>query len=623
MKKTLPLLIAASLFAELQAQDSTETLIVTGKSSATEQSFAGTVDIVTANDIAQSGATNLLEAIATLPGVSATRTGSGRSGIQIRGMETNHTLILVDGRRLSDTDTNIAFSDYQLSWVPVEAIERIEVIRGPVSNLYGSSALGGVINIITKKSSGTWSGSVTAESRISNSQGDGGDENALAINAYGPLSSFGELAVSAERRSSDAFEANFDDTGASSSVQGKEITNFSADLGIYLNESTTLTLTGIIGQEERSTYPNELYYDIDRHQAGVSLESYLAGFDITAQAYQAASENYLVSYDYSHDITENVATLDIVGSPFNAHQIASGIEFASEQYVKDYTAATSTDFSDEFSAASAFIQDAYSLNDELTFTVGSRFDYNQRFGSEISPKAYVNWQINDQFYIKGGYGQGFKAPSISEASSDYVFYGYGYTVIGNSDLEAETSQTFELSAAYNHAGLSSSITVFNNDVENLINTAVTTGTTYQYQNVKDARITGIETEASYEFFEGLSSSLNYTYLDHEDKATGNELTNRSNHQASASVNYRLPVIDVNSQLAATYSSKQYVDDDNTSERAASTVIDLTFNKQFGDHLSTRVGVYNLLDSLAASEDEDGNAYTETGRLFGFSLTANL
>ena len=640
MKKTLPLIISAIIAAQAHADSHTvqDTVVIAAKAPVTAKEFAGSINIVTSADIELSGATNLLEAIEGLPGVSASRVGEGRSGISMRGMETNHTLILVDGRRVSDTDTNVPFSDYQFNWVPVQMIERVEVIRGPMSNLYGSAALGGVINIVTKKAGKEWNTSLTAQGR-STDTGEGGDQQALVLTTAGPLGDMADLAVSVEKREEDAYRQAFSSGRSVANQEGKNLTNLTADLGLYIGEESHLNFSLIAGQEERKTFPNTLYYDLERYQAAVDFDTKLAGFDVKTHVYRSDSDNKFIASNYYHNLTEEVVSVDVTGSVAERHQLATGLEYATEEYEKDYVTSNDKDFIDEFKSWSFFAQDAIAIRDDITLTLGGRYDDHQRFGNEFSPKAYVNWNLNDQWQVKGGYGEGFKAPAVREASDAYTF-SYGYptgpgmfrnnTFLGNSNLKPETNKAVELGVAYDHDGMTAAVTAFRNDVENLIESQQissvsaggTTSVTSKYENVENALINGIEAEFSYRFSDALKVSFNHTFLDHEDENSGRWLTNRSRQESALKLTHDLMAMDLQSQLEIRYVGKQYTDAANTDERPDHTVVDVTFRKGFGEHITARAGIYNLFDELAAEDDDDGS-HSEVGRQLGLSVTGTF
>ncbi len=128
-----------------------------------------------------------------------TNEGDNRKGVSIRGLDSSYTLILVDGKRVNSRNAVFRHNDFDLNWIPVDSIERIEVVRGPMSSLYGSDALGGVVNIITKKIGQKWSGTVTVDTTIQEHR-DRGDtyngqfftsgpliDGVLGMKAYGSL----------------------------------------------------------------------------------------------------------------------------------------------------------------------------------------------------------------------------------------------------------------------------------------------------------------------------------------------------------------------------------------------------------------------------------------------------
>ncbi|GAB0597136.1 hypothetical protein NB16F74_11580 [Escherichia coli] len=110
------------------------------------------ISVITQEDLQRKPVQNLKDVLKEVPGVQLTNEGDNRKGVSIRGLDSSYTLILVDGKRVNSRNAVFRHNDFDLNWIPVDSIERIEVVRGPMSSLYGSDALGGVVNIITKKS---------------------------------------------------------------------------------------------------------------------------------------------------------------------------------------------------------------------------------------------------------------------------------------------------------------------------------------------------------------------------------------------------------------------------------------------------------------------------------------
>src|SRR5690606_1221050 len=156
------------------------------------------VTVITAQDLAERNAADLLDAVRGAPGITlSARQVGGRKTIALRGLEGRHTLTLIDGRRISASDDVVGHSDYQYGWLPMSAIERIEVIRGPMSTLYGSEALGGVINIITRQPADRWIASAVLSGKdLTGGSGGGGLRGGLF--AAGPATDRLGLRVSAD-----------------------------------------------------------------------------------------------------------------------------------------------------------------------------------------------------------------------------------------------------------------------------------------------------------------------------------------------------------------------------------------------------------------------------------------
>jgi outer membrane receptor for ferrienterochelin and colicins len=157
-----------------------------------------------------------------VPGVQLTNEGDNRKGVSIRGLDSSYTLILVDGKRVNSRNAVFRHNDFDLNWVPVDAIERIEVVRGPMSSLYGSDALGGVVNIITKKIGQKWTGTLSADSTIQEHR-DRGDTYNGQFYTSGPLvdgvlglKAYGSLA----KREKDDQQSSTTATGETPRIEG-------------------------------------------------------------------------------------------------------------------------------------------------------------------------------------------------------------------------------------------------------------------------------------------------------------------------------------------------------------------------------------------------------------------
>jgi len=180
--------LAAAAVQAAGSEDPAQNVVVTAtRHTMLETTAPAAVSVVTRREIEARGADNVLDALRGETGVSLQgRAIGGRKVLSLRGMDSKHTLYLVDGRRVGATDGVIGHSDFQYDWIAVEDIERIEVVRGPLSVLYGSEAMGGVVNVITREPGDQWRLGATIEGSDAEG-GRGGDGRRLALRTDGPL----------------------------------------------------------------------------------------------------------------------------------------------------------------------------------------------------------------------------------------------------------------------------------------------------------------------------------------------------------------------------------------------------------------------------------------------------
>ena len=157
------------------------------------------VTVIGREELEARNATDLLDAVRGAPGLTLSpRQVGGRKTLALRGLEGKHTLTLIDGRRISASDDVVGHSDYQYGWLPMSAIERIEVIRGPMSALYGSEALGGVVNMVTRQPKDRWIGSVGITGSNPTSASEGEPTGKASVFAAGPVGERLTLRVNGE-----------------------------------------------------------------------------------------------------------------------------------------------------------------------------------------------------------------------------------------------------------------------------------------------------------------------------------------------------------------------------------------------------------------------------------------
>ena len=250
------------------------------------------ITVISREELEQSNATDLLDAVRGSPGITLSpRQVGGRKTLALRGLEGKHTLTLIDGRRIAPSDDIVGHSDYQYSWLPVSAIERVEIIRGPMSTLYGSEALGGVINLITRQPKDKWIGSLML-SGSALADNDGGHGSRGSFFAAGPLGERITLRVNGETTQRDSVD-NKDDRRYSE-IEGRQTRTTGIGGTVKLTEAQSIDLQWSKGDEVRTlndvsstgrTYENR--YDIEKSQASVAWKGEFGAWRSQVRAYRS------------------------------------------------------------------------------------------------------------------------------------------------------------------------------------------------------------------------------------------------------------------------------------------------------------------------------------------------
>ncbi len=592
-----------------------ETITVTAKSLQEIENLGVAVTIISAEEIKSSNASSikdvLIQSAGINPGVNSGSI-SGRQNISIRGTNSDHVLILIDGRKVSGSDAQIGHSDFQYNWVPMNAIERIEVIKGPASSIYGSQAIGGVVNIITKQSDEKFYGDVDVQYGLSEDK----DGNSLdtSINIGGKITDKLSLIVSGEHADLDSVAD--EDNDSDTKIEGKEITNGLIKLRYDLDDTQSIEGTYGQGVEDRYKIEDELYYDIERWNYSLGYNKQFETIALKLDAYVVDTDLYYNSTSstggYTHNMTDSVARAEASITAFNRHYIVTGAEYKLEEYDKvyDLSASASRNFKEDIYNTSIFLQDEFEVTPDFLLTVGARYDYHERFKGELSPKINALYKIGAHHRVKAGYGEGFKAPTVTQNSSEYVSTSR-HIFYGNDDLEPESSRTFEIGYEYYSDSTVIKTAAYHTEVDDLISSDRIVdnpgpfGDEYLYVNTDKATLQGFECEITKDITQNSKLRLAYHYLDSEDEETGEDLSYRPKHTINARLSSNLPS-DVQLTLSANYTGKQYVDDN---EYDPFTVYSAQVSKTFFDNMTVRLGIDNITD-----EDLDSEPYDIKGRL---------
>lgn len=522
------------------------------------------ISVITKEDIERKNATSIADLLVDIPGVDV-RNGVGKTAglnVSIRGMNADDTLILIDGRRQTTSNdvTPNGFGETATGFMPpLSAIERIEVIRGPMSTLYGSEAMGGVINIITKKVSDEWNGNVTLSGNAMQSSSEA-DSWKTSFLVNGPL---------LQDKLGLQLRGSYYDRGRSDRIEGstgrdpRPTTAHNYDFGgkltfkvddqnalwfdsfyssqNYKNEDSrlgTLDSPGAAnGYKDKLEFNRTQFaighegdYDFGQWNTYVSQsETETKGRTLPAAALTGGNNNPLAGTDRTLKNTDLVANSYLI-SNLGAHKLTTGAEYK-KLTVKDNIVVTGTSKFTQ-NSWSVYAEDEWNLLDDLTLTYGARYEDHAGFGGHFSPRAYLVWNTNDILTIKGGVSTGYKAPSPKALYSGLVnFSGQGVTpTLGNPNLKPEKSTNYELGFNLQPTDqINFTATAFYNQIKDAIvstdglclssadcvaafPSATSTTTFNKSFNAGKAKVQGVETALQYTIIPEWDIKAAYTYM---------------------------------------------------------------------------------------------------------------
>lgn len=630
---------SATIRTERRAAVSGREIVVTA--TRTQQEIAqapASMSVVTGPELRRRPVQDLAEALENEPGLTINGVGMTRRGISIRGMSNEHLLTLVDGLRITDSSANMAHVDFDLGWVPSIAIDRIEVVRGPLSALYGSEALAGVVNVITRRPETRLEASALALQGFRD--GKGGDTSQLSAMAGGPIieDTLGVVAWGEYRwRSRTTSEAD----PLQSELEAREALSGSVIAWWKPAPSHRIEIGQAVSDDDRArdtvtTGTVPVYYEYQDHVTRAQTHgSYTGTFDwgeVQARAYRSVLEREN-ERDRNQTPTQPTRAVDFVAdarvtlNAFAGNKLTLGAEHRNE-FLRDSTINTAGE--DSVNHDALFVQDEWSFGGLSSLTVGSRFDHHPAYGWQTSPRAYLTLTPVEGLVLRGGAGKAFKAPSLKQLSLGYITVAAGgrFIITGNPDLKPETNTAYELGAAYYGKGWHLGTTLFQNDLKGLVQTICVESCGIRgrerraYVNVDKARIRGVELSGEWMPVESLSLSASYTYVDPQDISNDQPLAERPNHSAKWKVAWDfLPGSTVNLRgrclgRQTIYSGTTAVRLDGYDLWSADVSHDLT------ERVTLKAGVDNVFRKRLA-ETSALYTYAEPGRVFFVGLGANF
>ncbi|HGU9770643.1 TPA: TonB-dependent receptor [Morganella morganii] len=674
-KRSLLAVAVMSAATAAYAENKDDTIVVTASGFAQEMRDApASITVITKEQLQNKPAANLIDMVKDVEGVSVIG-GSLKPDISIRGLSGDYTLIMVDGRRQNSRESRPNGSGgYEAGFIPpVEAIERIEVIRGPMSSLYGSDAMGGVINIITKAVADEWHGSMGMGGIIQESKDYGNSANTdfyvsgplikdkLGLQVYGGLNYRREdhLQEGTPRKDDKNITAKL----AFTPVEGQK---FLAEVGRSTQEHTstpgksideTATRGGIVQKNNKSEVHNNRNHwaltwkgDWDEINSEVSVYQENTIRKTNTGKWNKVSEDWIMAYEARQPEVTNTVVDGKVTAFLPSNVLTVGGQYQYAKLKDDSVIKNKQTVTEKMTAEqkALFVEDEFSVTDDLTLTGGLRMDDHEFYGKHWNPRAYAVYKLTDEITIKGGVAKAFRAPTLRELSPNFGTSTQGGAAImyGNRDLKPETSVTEELGIAYDHeSGFSASATLFNTEFKNKLTSYQVAGQTdpltglnmFIYDNVGKANIRGVEMASRIPVAEKWNLNLNYTFTDSERKSDDEKLNGKSlkgqplemtpRHMANAKLDWQF-CPDMNFYTQANYTGKQvWAAQRNGAkqprERSGITTLDLGMTYQVMPNALLNFAVLNIANEKGDDIETNGNWQIDEGRRYWANLKLNF
>ncbi|SFM53704.1 TonB-dependent receptor plug domain-containing protein [Thermodesulforhabdus norvegica] len=557
-------------------------------------------DVITKEEMENVGAKNVAEAFKLIPGFylrGENVPGASYWHARLRGLDFDrgYGLILIDGERVLGG----AMGEYgiSLNQLPPQMIERVEIVKGPGSVLYGSDALAGVVNIITK--------AIPEEPLCSFHMGYGSYDTVQAgttlgrtVGHTGILSSF-----QAERSERSRYGGRTDE------FNGRHaLVKISHPLSDFLETSLKVAYDKMEWNymvEEKTRISPSITYELPT-EGTITLKGYW--YKLFLDSFSPGYTPRKGNISYGHGEIRYAQPL------WNRHFLTIGGEYLNRRI--DATFADETD-----SFWSLYAQDEIEWK-PFRFVIGGRIDNNSLYGTEFNPRFAALWHINESVSLRASVGRGFKSPTIRQL---YVFFKHGnWWNRPNPDLEAEKSWGYDFNLEYLFGDkLKFDVGYFRNELEDMV-VAVDTGETLDgypvrtWKNVNRAYTQGVELSCKFIPVEPLMFTVNYTWLDTEDKETKKELPYSPHHTATVGFTYHIKPLDASIGWTTSFYSEAFTNDTNTSKLQDYSVSSIHIKKRITENVSLAFDADNLFDS-----DYGEPAGDWTGRVFFGKVEVNF
>ena len=562
-----------------------------------------------------------------VPGLQFGRShGSNLPNITFQGMKGPYVLFLLNGERMAGEGSsgNVDFSRFN-----IDEIERVEVVRGAMSTLYGSSAMGGVVNIITKSANRPFVASV-------NSRADDMGGHKESISVGGNVNKFSTL-TSVTYRSEEPYQV-YDAEDNPASMTGYGIFDVSQRFGYAITDKLKVDLYG------------SYYNNVQKDLVDSKVKDQFKNISINPRIKWLVNKNSSLNISYLYDnyikeekfksnaipsniiYGDNKSTLraDYVSVFAKKHTLTAGIEMEYEDLLH-YRLQDSSDKATQNYVL--FAQEDWKVSDKFSIVGGVRADIHSDYGVCPSPKLSIMYRAGN-WSFRGGYSMGFRFPSLLERYEEYDMGGLGIFIIhGNQDLKVEKSHQGSLSSEFTKGGFNASLSAYYNRFYDKITLmALNDGTSdMAYFNSDDGTTAGLDFTLQRRFDFGLTLKGSYSYVNNYESLDGYNVSSVRPHSATFSAMYMKKFGSVSTHAALNGRWLSSVDawykDDNLewakSTYNSRTICSMNIGAVPWRGISVGVQIDNIFNFKDSKIGSDATLTPERGRSFAFSLGFNI
>ncbi|MEY0039081.1 TonB-dependent vitamin B12 receptor BtuB [Providencia rettgeri] len=625
-KKSLPLSAAAlavlcATSSLASANNKTDQVVVSAnRFEQPISSILAPVTVVTREDIDHWQSNTVIDVLRRLPGVDIAQNGGmgQQSSLFIRGTESRHVLVLIDGVRLNQAGIS---GSSDMSQIPISLVQRIEYIRGARSAVYGSDAVGGVVNIITRR-----------------------DNDGITLNAGIGSHSYQNYNGSTQQKIGE--NTTVTAAGAYTHTKGfdlapKEVSPRQYDKDGFFSKSLWLGVehqfsSEILAYARAYGYDNRTSYDVSEY-AGVSVDTrklYSRTYETGLKYHQGKySSSLMGSYGYSKDYNfdprkgqySESANLD-ESKQYNIQwgnsylldkgNISAGIDYQ-RQSIEPSSYAMINE-KQTLNNTGIYLTGQYAIIDSVTAEAAIRSDHHSEFNWHTTWQSGLSWEFHEGYKLVGSYATAYKAPNLTQLYA-YSSSAYG-TTLGNPNLKPEESKQWEIGVEGTTGPLFWQVNAYHNDIDNLI--AYKSGyPTSTYENIGEAEIKGVEWVG--EFETGiLHHQVTYQYVDPRNKKTDKVLERRAKQQVKYQLDWAIDKVDMG--LTYQYIGSRYDNDysqfpSRRVKQGGVSLWDLTAAYPITSHLTIRGKIANMFDK----DYETAYGYRTAGREYFLTGSYNF